>query len=501
MFDEIQDNRLKSFLQRYISTTQSDKVKQKLKGLVYCGSQAIIMPQEYPAVYVVKNDKTKEVKFTNIATCHSPWSCPHCSPKVMAQRGAKIGAAIDALATWYHEYPMMITFTLPHTEYMSCEETYTILRNTWNRIIRDGKRTTKRNYTLKQTVGESRNKSYDKEYLLTNRTGKRKGESHWQKTGTKNEFDQRAVGTAGEKRKYEFSYGFAKFRYDLQINHTVRVYEFTWGKNSWHPHIHALFWTHEKNWHKIADYEPELLDYWWKYAKAETLKLWNKKHPDKKEENQNRANLLYSNFMKEPNGEHRSVYISKDPNGAIRKISSSMYLCGWGGDAELTGSASLKIAKEGHYTPFQMLEIAYKDATQREKFMKLFIEYATATRGHRRIEFSAHSGIRSIIEKWRMTERYQEIIKKKFMDKAQGKWQLVVWFKEEQWKKICYLDWQTDEEVKATILELARAPDGTELITKYLLSLDIDITQNVYYPEVMFGLERANKIRKSWYAA
>lgn len=489
MFDEIQDNRALAFLQRYISTTQNDEIQRKLKGIIYCGSQAIVLPHEYPAVYVVKNDKTEETKITNIITCHSAWCCPRCSARVMGEKGARIAAAIDALAKWQNLYPMMITFTLPHTAKMDCNETYEILRNTWRRFMRDGKRTQKRRYTLKTTVGETKNKSYGEEYQT--KTSKN--------CGTKNEFDKRAVGTAGEIREYiVHSSKWCKFRDELDIKHFVRAYEFTWGENSWHPHIHALFWTHKNNFKKITAYEKDIFEYWWKCAKTEALKFYNQKSPDQKDKNKNFVNLLFGDFRKEPNGEHRSLYISKDKNGEARKISSSIYICGWGGDAELTGSVHIKEAKNGHYTPFQMLELAQKNAAEREKWMKLFLEYAVATRGHRRVEFS-NTGLRSIIEKWRLTEDYQESVKKKYMERAQGSWQLVVWFKEQQWKQICYIDWQTDEEIKANILELARAPNGKELIEQYLLLFEIDITRNKFIPEVMFGVDRANRQKKSFY--
>ena len=237
MFDEVQDHRLLSFLQRYISITQNDDIKRKLKGIIYCGSQAITLPAEYPAVYVLKNDETQEARITNIMTCHSAWCCPRCSARVMGEKGARIAAAIDALAKWEKLYPMMITFTLPHTSKMSCNETYTILLNTWHRFMRDGKRTQKRTYTLKTSIGETQNKSY--------KNGKG--------NGTKSKFDKRSVGKAGETREYiVHSSIWSKFRTELNIKHFVRSYEFTWGENSWHPHIHALFWTHEKNFKKFA---------------------------------------------------------------------------------------------------------------------------------------------------------------------------------------------------------------------------------------------------------
>ena len=496
MFDEVKDNRLANFLQRYILSKGTNAEKRTLHGITLCGSQALTLPYEYHAVYVVKNEIQDKTKFTNIVTCHSPWCCPRCSAIVLAKKGADIGAAIDALSTWYQLYPLMITFTIPHTKLMTCAETYTILQNTWRRMMKDGGQIHKRKYTLRATKNETENKSYRTGNELKTCTT----------SGSKNKYDQRAVGTKGDIREYIVQCEpFAQFRAELEIKYSVRVYEFTWGENSWHPHIHALFWTHKKNFKKIAAYEEKLVDQWWKYAKKETLKLWNKKHPDKKTENTQLANELYCDWRKYPKGTHRSLYISKTDSGEIRKISSSHYLAGWGGDSELTGSCCIKEAKNGHYTPFQLLELAYKDASKRDFYMKLFLEYAIATRGHRRIEFSKNNpidGILTIIKKWRQSEPYLQKIKKKYMDKAQGNWQLVVWFTVPQWKQICYLDNYTDEEIRATILELARAPDGKELIEHYLQCLEIDISQNSYTKEMLAilpGVNRLNRKAQSYY--
>jgi|GEM_PF-787837 len=492
MNEIISNNQLKTFLQRQIWDNDKYRLNPKLDNLKYCGSQAT-NPNVPTAIKVIANKK--ESKFVGVTQCHSPWSCPHCSAKVMAQKAGDIACAIDALATWFKLRPMMITFTLPHISSMSCEETYTILRNTWRRFTKDGNKKQKRKYTLKTTIGETRNKSYDKEYLLTNR---KTGQRVWRKTGTKNEFFQGSVGTAGEIREYTVSTSkWATFRDELKIKHSVRVYEFTWGENSWHPHIHALFWTHENNFSKIPQYEPDILDYWWKCAKSEALKLYNQKNPDKKAENQIFVDTLFSEWRKTPNGEHRSLYISKDDNGAIRKISSSMYLCGWGGDAELTASVNIKEAKDGHYTPFQMLELAYKDATQREKWLNLFIEYAQTTFNHRRVEFSTHSGLRQIINRWKKTEQYITAYKKKSQKKSDsGKWKIIYWFTSQQWKQICFLDNYTDNEIRQLILEYAMLENAKDLINDLLQKLEIPL----YYPADEYSAQTIKKLLENYEA-
>ena len=211
MEEIISNNQLKTFLQRQIKENDKYRLNPRLDGLKYCGSQAI-NPNIPPAVKLIANKK--ESKFVGIATCHSAWSCPYCTAKVMAQKAGDIACAIDALATWYKLRPMMITFTLPHTANMTCQETYNILLQTWRRFTKGGSGRTKTKYVLKKTAGESQNKSYGKA------------------DGTKNKFDKRAVGTAGEVKTYEKKVIVAEFKDELQIKHVVRSYEFTWGENS-----------------------------------------------------------------------------------------------------------------------------------------------------------------------------------------------------------------------------------------------------------------------------
>ena len=451
MDEIISNNQLATFLRRQIFLNPEYNKQPKLDNLKYCGSR-VINPSTPAAVKLIANKK--ESKFTGITCCHSTWSCPHCSAKVLAQKAGDIAVAIDALATWFKLRPMMITFTLPHTENMSCQETYTILQKAWRQFANGGRN--KKQYVLKRTVGESQNISYGKA------------------DGTKNKYDKRAVGTAGDIKTYEKKIISTKFKDDLDIKHSVRAYEFTWGENSWHPHIHALFWTHEKNWDKIAEYEPALFEYWWKCTKHQALKYWNQKYPDQKEENLKRVNNLFTEWRKEPNAAHRSLYISKDVNGAVLKMSSSRYICGWGGDNELTNQAHAKTPREGHYTPFQILELAYKNANERQKWLDLFIEYAKATHGHRRIEFSTHSGIRQIINKWKKTNTYITAYKKKVAESG-GKFKIIYWFTSKQWKQICWIDTESDSEIKQQILDYAMLPDGKKLITELLLALEIPL--------------------------
>ena len=150
--EEISDNRLHAFLQRWI---ESHKLYgEKLKGLRFCGHS--VLP-EYNAVFVVTDGE--QTRYSTLIRCHSAWSCPYCSPRVMADKGTDIACAIDALSKWYNQRAAMITFTLPHDKYMSCEDSYQILMNTWRMFYRNKKASKTKTYTLVSDVDKI-NKSY-----------------------------------------------------------------------------------------------------------------------------------------------------------------------------------------------------------------------------------------------------------------------------------------------------------------------------------------------------
>lgn len=461
----IQDNRLKSFWQRQIFSNEDLNHTKALDGLKYCGSQAIPISDglNMPAVYIIREKSTAETKIANLMFCHSAWACPHCTPRVMAEKGNTIACAIDALAKWYQQKAFMITFTIPHDNSMSLQYCKELMKRTWRSFTRNGKKQT-RKYNLKISTDRKNTWSYkDNRYL--------------------NEYDKRAVGQIGEERIYDVRTDiWGIFREELQIKHWVKVYEVTWSEeNGWHFHIHALFWTHKDNFSKIADYQDELYNRWWITSKRQYQKLLNEKYPDQPEKNAEIANTYFSNQKKYADGIHRSLYISQDKNGNIRPISSSNYIAGWGGNMELTASYERKnCKKEGHYTPFQILRLAQQDYRLKDYYLSIFAEYAIATRATRRVEWAKKSGIAKIIQRWKQSEEYTKLLKKKVMD-ADKEWHVVVWFKLEQWKFLFWYNNQTDDDHISEILELARAPDGKQLIEQYLLSIDdkfLDITNN-----------------------
>jgi len=427
--EEVSDSRLLTILQRRLDQS---KYRNELSNIRLCGSQATRAPHWSPAVFVMSNKKHSRLFGVN--TCHSSWACPRCTAKTMARYGQRIACAIDALAK-QQQYAVMITFTLPHDLHMSASEAFEVLRNTWTKFSHAGNhKGTKRTYVTKKT-GET------KVYYIGNKV-------------------------------------YGRFRQDLGITHNVRVFEFTYGKNGWHPHIHALFWVPKKNLSRLLSYEDELLDHWWSLAKVQALKMLNKKSPLTPELNQATVNQLYDDIKKAP-GYHKSVYISRDEHGRPRIQKSSYYISGWSGDYELT--ANLKTARPGHYTPYQLLAKAhdllrYKQHEEANKFIDLYIEYALATKGFKRVHFSARSGINDIVKDWMQSNEYYMSLKKKVTDRGVDKWKVVVWFTPLQWSEIFLLN--KTEMLIPKVLALSHQPNAKRLITDMLLQYGVDISQN-----------------------
>lgn len=503
--DSISDNRLHAYLQRYIN--KNDLFNHALKGIKFCGHTVL---KEHNAVFVITNDK--EARYSTLIRCHSAWSCPYCSPRVMAQKGTDIACAIDALATWYNEQAAMITFTLPHDSFMSCSDAYQILHDTWRLFTSRGRvASRKKTYVLKADVTDE-NKSYSESgYYMTDKVATRVSKltgnviknGHASSRGTKNQFDKRAVGKKGEVREctVKLSDPWASCRSELSFNHFVRVYEFTYGDNGWHPHIHMLAWVPKENLQRFTEYEDRFLQRWWVCAKRAALKYWNKKYPDRVEENKTRVESIYADYKMSSQDGHSSVYLSKDDKGMVIAQKSSHYISGWSGNMELTGSCNAKKAKEGHYTPFQMLAMSCANAAKEAIFMPLFIDYAITTKGHRRVEFSSRTGITDIIKKWKQSEQYIITVKKKFTDTNSARWKVVAWFDKEQWYDICEWDITTDEEIRKTILELARAPDPWLAIAEYVINFGVKLHDREHPSQRSFEANiYENKMRDSMVA-
>lgn len=497
----VSDNRLKGMLKAYLKSKvkENKDIFRKVKGIMFCGSsvQKNQLCLGERKTFLIANNE--EAQLTALAKCHSVWSCPVCAPLEMAKKGERIGAALDALASSFagvKQYACMITFTIPHTPFMKCTDSYAILLKAW------------RNFT-------KTNSKIKKIYKL--KTDK--------------------VGTQGTTKEYALDShdAFYHFRHDLQVKHFVKAYEVTFGHNNAHPHIHSLWWVPFYLFKKIKDYEKDLFKKWWKSARKATLEYFKNKYenderykddPEKLQKALTRATeittkLYDKEWMIEP-GEHKSLYISKNADGSIRKITSAAYIAGWGGNMELTASENRKRARPGHYTPHQLLEEAYKclhminerkqytpeeNLKRYQKLMELYLDYILATFGHRRVEFST-SGINKIINNWLQTDKHISEQKKKFMDREaeRGAWKIIHWFSTEQ--LYCIYSYE-DEDLISEILEIAHDNDipihkRRQLIIDFLLQYDIDTSQNEVFenlPKLIIEHQLPDFLREQYYKA
>ena len=442
MNDEVSDSRLKTLFQKHLAKNPK---YASLKGILLCGSQ---MNFRATHVNLLRDKHSDKTKFSNLMMCHSAWACPSCTAKVMAMKGTDIAAAIDALATWFKQDCFMVTFTMPHTNKMTCDGSFELLRLAWRRFTRQGNR---------------------------------RGHQYTTSSGVK-------------KIKGQDPYG--KFREELNIRYNCRVYEFTWGEEfSWHPHLHVLFWVPHENFNKVLGYEESLKERWWiclkECAKRQLKARFLKKAQldgetvDKKQLDdtvQKMVDSYYTDWRKNPVTGHKSVFMSKNPDGSLRKTTSSMYISGWGGDAE-TSAEKNKLPEKGHYTPYQIINNALFDVANREKWLDLYTEYALATRNHRRVEFASRSGITQIIKKWKETEQYQLALKKRLMDK-EIEWEVVYRFNKFQWQQIYCEDVYGHHYLCSELLELAkiRDRDGPAYhIERWLNFLDIKPRETVLH--------------------
>lgn len=433
MFDEISDYKLLKVLKNRIGKNRDDI--HLMRSTYCCGSKVVHGAAGYvPAVFVVTNNQT--AKFWGVTTCKNAWMCPVCSGRKMSQYASEIAAAIDALKS-QGQTACMITLTIPHTRTMSCSEVTDILFATWKDFVVRG------NKNLKANDG------------------------------------------------YKHDDPFASFCEEFNCKHRVRVGEFTYGEHGWHPHFHCLFWVDTAKLQKVAEWQERLNKRWLQLAKRKTIAEWNKRNPQKKADNRQRAEIMYEKMDTEAS---KGFFVSVDDRGKVIAQESSMYVCGWGADKELTGNFRNKATAEGHMTPYQMLE-KYRD-TGDESLLDLYMEFARAVRQkqRRRINFSVHSGLKKIIAQWKLTNAYMEVIKKKrtSLVSAVGKWRMVCWFTENQWWSICFLD--KTEDIIAKILEVARQADGKRRITEMLQSYGVDISGNGEHPHAELVSEMLNEV-------
>lgn len=418
--DDVSDNRLAMFFQNWLNQHITEYY---LPNIRKCGTGIRKGQVDEQAVFVIQKSDRTVTRYDGTLRCHSAWACPKCTAEVMAKKATDIACAIDLLKK-QKQTATMITFTIPHTKNMSCKEAFQVLLNTWRKFTKGGLRTA------------NAVKTYE---LKTNKAGKK-----------------------GEKKIYKKGFNpYGNFRETLKIVHNVRVFEFTWGNNGWHPHIHALYWAPNKNFNKILNYEQALIDYWWACVKFETEKFWRKKLPP--EELKSFLEEVYADYKKITADGHKSLYISRDPEhkDKPKAVSSSWYITGWGGDKEVTGNYKRKAThSDTNFTPHQIITKAFESqGEEREKYLRLYAEYAQATYKHRRCCYST-SGLSNLIREYKKTNDYKETYKKK--DTAKN-WVVIYWFTHKQWCDILLEERIKGLYIRDDILEIAKSPFDLKL--------------------------------------
>lgn len=385
---------------------QPQEVRHQLRNISRCGRRTIPAGIGTPSVVAVLRSNTGESTLFGQQHCRNPHACPVCSAKIMETYRGKIASAIDEeLDRGY--YGFMATFTVPHLHFMSCRETTDILYETWK-------------YFRAKIKSSHANSSWQHPYLqFVNATGT----DSW-----------------------------------------VRVCEYTYGKrNGWHPHFHCIFWTPKEHFDEVLDWEQKLCDFWITQAKRVTLKYWRKNnlHTDIGEGN---LELLLERVYKRTGYWTQSLRFSRDQNGKLLRTTSSDYLAGWGADRETTGNRRKKASHEGHYTPYQILEMAEFDNEWANKYIE-FCLAVTEKPVHHRMNFSKN-GIYKRVEQW---QQEHEVIQEGQTKKKL--WESVTYFTVDDWYAICSANRQTP--VIANILYLAKSPDTEELLFEYIASLGI----------------------------
>lgn len=393
--EEYQSYHAQSWLKRKIATLPYAQ-RLILHGINNCSHNVIRQDGAIPAVYLLSNGS--DSKFFGHITCKNTWCCPVCTARVMEKRRMRIAAALDALADKLFAFSM--TFTIPHLKFQSCHEVTDILYETWKRF-NNCKSASKRQ--------EDANVKPVKDFFKQNK-----------------------------------------------IVHFVKVAEYTYGQNGWHPHLHCIFWTEYKNRDNLIKFQSQLQNSWNNFFRSVAQNYWKKHNLDRD----------ISKFMNiidraECLQTSQSVNFSVNSDGSIMQTKSSAYVSGWAGDNETTGNYLKKASHNGHYTPFQILELAENG---NEAMGDLYIEFCleVCAHVHQRTAFS--KGLKHIIDLHLQTVGAKKYIKKKATQKEN--WRVLCWFTSEQWRNLCFKNLHAP--VLSNILFLASKKEWLPILFDYL---------------------------------
>ena len=83
----------------------------------------------------------------------------------------------------------------------------------------------------------------------------------------------------------------------------------------------------------------------------------------------------------------------------------------------------------------------------------------------------------NIIKKYKQTEEYTTVLKKKFTDKAKD-WHVVCWFSKQQWSEIFLMNQYEDGKLIKNILEAAIKENAREELSLLLEEYDIKLIEH-----------------------
>lgn len=391
MHQEVYDYKLKEYLARIIAELPINK-RMQLKNLQLCGRKIAFTGNGVPSVYLASNGTS--AKFFGTTMCKNPFACPCCSAHMMAGYSEQIGAALEAMREKGY-FGFMVTFSVAHLPFMNCRDVTDILYETRSYF----RRTAKQKYTRKH------------------------------------------IGSVSQQ-----------FFADCEIKHSVTVCEYTYGRNGWHPHCHAILWCPRDKAERVLEWQDALNDFWTATAKRITLAKYA---------NNEALTATVERLYEDSND--TGLYISQK-DGKLSESLASEYICGWGADRELTGNYQKAASHDGHYTPYQILDMAYHG---NESMKNIYLDFCLAVTKkpvHHRVMWSK-TGLKAIAMHQMQIIRCREFVKKK---QNATRWVVHAVFTKSQWYELL-------ASIDASIV-LEIATQGKEILLNFLEKHNIDYT-------------------------
>jgi hypothetical protein len=178
---------------------------------------------------------------------------------------------------------------------------------------------------------------------------------HYAKDQLQNVLD----GISGALRKFKNRKAFKKVALEIGLVGNIRTLEATYGENGWHPHFHILLFTKsEITGHELVLIQQSLLSQWQSACVSSGLPLPNNHGLD----------LV--------NGAHAAAYVTK-----------------WGIEEEMTKGHLKQGIKEGHVSPFGLLDL-YREGDKNAG--RRFQEFTKVSKGKRQLVWS--KGLRELLE-------------------------------------------------------------------------------------------------------